>query len=78
MDELYEGIIVRSALLNGLFRGSQELDQVVVDRAANGIGNGAITLSKGVRRLQTGQLQGYGVAISVGVVAILLAFYFWH
>jgi len=78
MDELYEGFIVKSALLNFLFRGSEEFDKDVVDGAANGVGKGAIILGKGLRRLETGQLQSYAVSIAIGVVAILLAFYFWH
>ncbi|MEW6033474.1 MAG: NADH-quinone oxidoreductase subunit L [Chloroflexota bacterium] len=78
MDELYEGVVVRSALLNGLFRGSQVLDEKVVDGTANGISDGAILLGRGIRRTQTGQLQGYAVAIVIGIVAILVGFYFWH
>ncbi|MBI2957676.1 MAG: NADH-quinone oxidoreductase subunit L [Chloroflexi bacterium] len=78
MDEFYEGFIVKSAMLNGIFRGSQEFDRGVVDGAANGIGKGFILMGRVFRRLQTGQLQGYAVSIAIGIVAILLAFYLWH
>ncbi|MBI2853608.1 MAG: NADH-quinone oxidoreductase subunit L [Chloroflexi bacterium] len=77
MDELYQGILVKSFLLNGLFRGAQEMDADVVDGVANGIGNTVVGFGKGMRRMETGQLQGYAVAIAVGLVAIMLGLYFW-
>ncbi|MBI2857610.1 MAG: NADH-quinone oxidoreductase subunit L [Chloroflexi bacterium] len=78
MDELYEGFIVKSFLLNFLFRGSEELDRDVVDGSANGIGRATLLLARGIRRVETGQLQSYAISIALGLVAILLAFYFWH
>ena len=77
IDELYEGVIVKSVLLNGLGRGAQQLDAKVVDGIANGVSDVAIRLGKGFRKIQTGQLQGYGVAIVIGIVAIFLGFYLW-
>ncbi|MBI2857027.1 MAG: NADH-quinone oxidoreductase subunit L [Chloroflexi bacterium] len=78
MDELYERVIVKALLVNGIFRASHLLDARVVDGIANAIGAGVATTGRGLRRLQTGQLQGYAVAIVIGIVAILIGFYLWR
>ncbi len=76
-DELYENVIVKIALLKGLFAGFQVFDSNGVDGAVNGVANGAIATGKAIRRAQTGQLQLYGIAIVIGIVAIVLCLYFF-
>jgi len=76
-DELYENIIVRIALLKGLFAGFQVFDDNGIDGAVNGVASGAIAGGRAIRRAQTGQLQLYGLFIGVGIVAIALCLYFW-
>lgn len=76
-DELYENIIVRIALLRGLFAGFQIFDSSGVDGAVNGIANGAMGTGRAIRRAQTGQLQLYGLFIGVGILAIVLCLYFF-
>jgi hypothetical protein len=49
----------------------------VVDGGVDAIGWLGQNLGRGVARLQTGQLQAYGVAISVGVAAIAAAYLIW-
>ncbi|MBI2861043.1 MAG: NADH-quinone oxidoreductase subunit L [Chloroflexi bacterium] len=71
-DELYEGVIVRLALVGGLFRGLQKVDERGVDGAVNGIASGTILAGRGVRRAQTGQLQVYGMVIGLGLLALAL------
>ncbi len=75
MDELYENIIVKVALLKGLFAGLQQIDTYGVDGAVNGVADGAIASGRVVRRAQTGQLQLYGLAIGIGVLAITICLY---
>jgi NADH-quinone oxidoreductase subunit L len=76
-DELYENIIVRKVLIGGLFAGLQQVDTYGVDGTVNGIANGAVATGRAVRRVQTGQLQLYGLVIGIGILAIVLVLYFF-
>ena len=75
MDELYENIIVRIALLKGLFTWFQVFDNNAVDGIVNGVADGAIAGGRALRRAQTGQLQLYGLFIGIGILAIVLTLY---
>ncbi len=77
-DELYENVIVRIGLLKGLFAGFQLFDSYGVDGAVNGIANTAVATGRAIRRAQTGQLQLYGLVMGIGLVAIILALYFFR
>jgi len=46
-----------------------------VDGAVNGVADGAIAGGRAIRRMQTGQLQLYGLVIGIGIVAIVLVLY---
>jgi len=74
-DELYEKVIVGKVLINGFFAGLQQFDNRGVDGAVNGVADGTIAAGRAIRRAQTGQLQLYGVAMAIGVVAIILCVY---
>ncbi len=76
-DELYENIIVRNALLKGLFVAFEQFDNKVVDGAVNGVADGAIVSGRAIRRAQTGQLQLYGLFIGIGILAIIFVIYFF-
>jgi NADH-quinone oxidoreductase subunit L len=65
------------ALLKGLFAGFQVLDSYGVDGAVNGVADTAIATGRAVRRAETGQLQLYGLFMGIGIVAIVLALYFF-
>ncbi len=75
LDELYENIIVRLALLNGFFASLQRFDESGVDGVVNGVANGAIVSGRAIRHAQTGQLQFYGLVMGIGVLAIILCLY---
>ncbi len=72
MDELYEDIIVRRILYNGLFWIIDVFDTYVVDGIVNGVARGTATSGGVLRRVQTGQLQAYGLAIVLGILIIAL------
>jgi NADH-quinone oxidoreductase subunit L len=72
MDELYENIFVYRILHKGLFAAFAFFDSRVVDGAVNTLANSTSNASKGIRKIQTGQLQAYAMAIAIGVVAILI------
>lgn len=76
-DELYENVIVRNALVNGLFAGLQQFDTYGVDGAVNGVANTTMAGGRAIRRVQTGQLQLYGLFIGIGILAIILVLYFF-
>ncbi|MDO8567990.1 MAG: NADH-quinone oxidoreductase subunit L [Dehalococcoidales bacterium] len=77
-DELYQDIIVRKLLLNGLFAVFQKIDSGGVDGTVNGIARGVTATGRGIRRAQTGQLQFYGLFIGIGVVAIAVCLYLFR
>jgi NADH-quinone oxidoreductase subunit L len=77
LDELYENIVVKLALLRGLFAGFQAIDTYGVDRVVNGIANGAMATGKAIRKAHTGQFQLYGLFIGIGILAIILCLYFF-
>ncbi len=75
IDELYEKIIVVRVLVDGIFWLLSVFDSLVVDGAVNGVVTGTSKAGAAIRRTQTGQLQAYGVAIAIGVIAIAVCFY---
>jgi NADH-quinone oxidoreductase subunit L len=76
-DELYENIIVKNALLRGLFGGFEQFDNKAVDGAVNGVANGVIASGRAIRYAQTGQLQLYGLFMGIGILAIIFVIYFF-
>ncbi len=77
MDHLYEGWLVVRGFYGGLARILDWFDRAVVDELVDRVGWFWGNIGLGIRRLQTGQVQGYGVAIPLGVVLILLAYLIW-
>jgi NADH-quinone oxidoreductase subunit L len=75
VDELYEKVIVVRVLVDGIFAALSVFDSRVVDGAVNGVASGTAEASGAMRRAQTGQLQVYGIAIAIGVIAIAACFY---
>ncbi len=74
-DELYENIIVKLALIKGLFNGFEIFDRRGVDGAVNGVSDVIMGGGRAIRRAQTGQLQLYGLFIGIGVAIIALCVY---
>lgn len=70
-DDLYGGVIVKRFLVSGIFRLCHVLDKYVVDGIVNGTAWVTLALGGVTRKLQTGQLQAYGLAIGLGVIVIL-------
>jgi len=76
LDELYENVIVGKVLIGGIFAGLQLFDSKGVDGVVNGLGGVPVVVGRAIRRVQTGQLQLYGVVIGIGLVVIILCVYF--
>ena len=62
----------------GISRSLGFFDSRVVDGAVNGVANGTTAAGKAMRRVQTGQLQVYAMAIAVGIVAIVVCYYLFR
>ena len=75
VDELYEGVIVRRLFYNGMVRAVDWVDRVVVDGVVDAIGLVSRNLGPNfLSRFQTGEVQAYGVALTLGSLLILLGF----
>ena len=71
LDHLYEDVVTVRAFYNGIARSLDWADKAVVDGVVRRIDDIGRNIGRGIAQVQTGQLQGYGVAISVGVLAIV-------
>ncbi len=78
LDELYEQVFVVRILQNGIFRLIELFDIYVVDGIVNGVANITVVGSSTLRRLQTGQLQSYGLAIVLGVLIIMVVLFIYR
>jgi NADH-quinone oxidoreductase subunit L len=77
MDEAYELYGVQRGLYGGLARALDWVDRAVVDRFVTTVGWFAVNIGGALRQVQTGQLQAYGVVISVGILSILGLYLFF-
>jgi len=75
MDELYENVIVKTILYNGIFKVMAMFDSSVVDGTVNGAARGTALAGGALRKLQTGQTQLYVISIAIGAVAIAVCVY---
>lgn len=70
IDELYNLIVVTPVRKISEFSG-MVIDKLVVDGAVNGIGKGVKKVGTGLRTIQTGDIQTYGLYMLAGVVLVL-------
>ncbi len=75
-DELYENLVVRTALLGGLFAGLKFFDSRGVDGVVNRVAGVTAATGRVIRKTQSGQLQLYGIFIILGILAIVFALLF--
>ena len=72
VDELYDAIIIRPYVaLSRVFW--QVVDSQIIDGAVNGVGELVRWSSGRLRRLQTGNVQAYALAMLVGAICIMIA-----
>ena len=70
LDDIYEGLIVRRFLIGGVAAVAAWFDTYIVDGIANGVATTMRASGDGLRLLQTGQMQVYGV---IGFAGLLIA-----
>ncbi len=68
VDGLVDGT---ARLARGLSRGAIIFDEGAVDGAVNGVGKAHLAVSSGLRRLQTGRIYNYALAVVLGVVLVI-------
>jgi len=69
-DELYEGVLVRGVFYRGVAQALDWADKSIVDGVVRMVDRLGRNTGRAMGQLQNGQLQGYGLAISVGVLLI--------
>ena len=70
-DELYERFFLMRFFIDGISAALEWIDTYIVDGAVNGIATVTVAGGSLMRRLETGQLQVYGLSIFVGILAIV-------
>ncbi len=76
-DELYEGYVVTRVWYRGLCNALEWVDRNFVDGFMDSVGWQGRNWGVAIARLQTGQLQLYGVVFASGIIAIVAAFLLW-
>ncbi len=71
IDELYDFLIVRNLRRLGEFQW-KIVDQSVIDGILHGFANLSKRLGENLRRLQTGQVQGYLLLIWLGLIGLIV------
>ena len=74
MDELYEGVLVSRIFYQGGVRFLDWFDREVVDRIVEFIGLVSRNAGRAVAPVQNGQVQAYGVVVSLGMLLIIGAY----
>ena len=77
-DDAYEGVITVGFLYGGVARATDWADKSIVDGVVRFVDRLGRNVGRGIAQLQTGQLQGYGVGISVGILAMLGIYLFFR
>ena len=71
VDELYEDVITRGLFYGRLALTLDWLDKNLIDGVVRSLDRLGRNIGRAMAQVQTGQLQGYGTAISVGVLMML-------
>jgi NADH-quinone oxidoreductase subunit L len=78
MDELYDGVITVRLFYRGLAASLDWFDRAVVDGVVRLTDRCGRNIGRGIALVQAGQLQGYGIAISIGVLSLFGFFMIWR
>jgi NADH-quinone oxidoreductase subunit L len=73
LDNGLNTVLVQNIITRKLFGRMRYFDEKAVDGAVNGVADGTVAAGSVLRRAQTGQLQTYGLFISMGILVIVVA-----
>jgi NADH-quinone oxidoreductase subunit L len=76
IDDIYQLFFARGGVV--LSEALWWFDAKVIDGAVNGAGWLADRTGSGLRRVQTGRVENYGLGIAAGLVLVLVAFLVWR
>ena len=71
IDEVYEGVFVVRLFYRWMAQSLDWTDRSIVDGVVRSIDRLGRNAGRAVGQIQTGQVQGYGLAISIGVLGII-------
>ena len=77
-DEAYERYLVGSAFYDGVAKFLDWLDKTIVDGFVRLVDRLAKSGGRAIAQLHSGQLQGYGIAVSVGVLGIFGVYFLFR
>ena len=77
LDHLYEGRLVSRTFYQGLCALTDWFDRKIVDNVVELVGWFSRRIGEVVRVAQTGQVQGYAVAVTAGVAIMVVAILIW-
>lgn len=77
IDTFYEDVIVRGLFIKGIGSFTEFIDTHIIDRTVNMTGWIGRNVGQVPAALQNGQVQTYGVVLSIGVILIAAAFWIW-
>ena len=69
-DELYETLLTGRVFYGGAARLLDWVDKSIVDGVVRLVASLGRNVGRAMAHVQTGQLQGYGIVVSMGVIAI--------
>ena len=72
LDHLYEGVFVKTVLLDGTAGALALWDKYVIDGVVNGVGRGTAWIGEQVRVAQAGQAQLYASVMLLGSIAAVV------
>ena len=72
LDDIYVLVFARGGVL--LSNALWWFDAKVIDGAVNGAGWLASTAGSGLRKIQTGRVENYGLGIAAGLAIVLLVY----
>jgi NADH-quinone oxidoreductase subunit L len=78
MDDLYENLVTKRIFVDGIFKFFDWLDRVIVDGVVDGIGWFGRNTGKLFVKIQSGQVQQYGMMITFGIAIISLFYFLWR
>jgi NADH-quinone oxidoreductase subunit L len=77
LDELYEDIIAQKMLSDKIFASFRLFDSKGIDGIVNGVASFVVTTGRTIKKVQTGQLQFYGMFIILGVLVLAIGLIIW-
>ena len=78
LDELYENVLTIHFFYDRVANVTDWIDKYIVDGIVRLIDKIGRNIGRAIALLQTGHLQGYGVAFSIGVLVIFGIYAFWR